>query len=63
MYVASYLAYSLPALAAGIAVTRYGLLDTANVYGVALIVLALLALGAVAPPAGPGVASRRARPR
>jgi MFS family permease len=44
VYVASYLAYSLPALAAGIAVTRYGLHDTANVYGVALIVLALLAL-------------------
>jgi predicted MFS family arabinose efflux permease len=44
VYVASYLAYSLPALAAGIAVTRYGLLDTANVYGAALIALALLAL-------------------
>ena len=45
VYVASYLAYSLPALAAGIAVTRYGLHDTADVYGVALIALALLALG------------------
>jgi MFS family permease len=44
IYVASYLAYSLPALAAGIAVTRYGLLDTANVYGVVLIVLAGIAL-------------------
>jgi MFS family permease len=44
VYVASYLAYSLPALAAGIAVTRFGLHDTADVYGVALIVLALLAL-------------------
>jgi hypothetical protein len=44
VYVASYLAYSLPALAAGIAVTRFGLRDTANVYGVALIVLALAAL-------------------
>jgi MFS family permease len=44
VYVASYLAYSLPALAAGIAVTRFGLLDTANVYGAALIALALLAL-------------------
>jgi MFS family permease len=44
IYVASYLAYSVPALAAGIAVTRYGLLDTANVYGAALIALALLAL-------------------
>jgi hypothetical protein len=44
VYVASYLAYSLPALAAGIAVTRFGLHDTANVYGAALIALALLAL-------------------
>jgi predicted MFS family arabinose efflux permease len=44
VYVASYLAYSLPALAAGVAVTRYGLADTANVYGAALIALALLAL-------------------
>lgn len=44
IYVASYLAYSLPALAAGVAITRYGLHDTANVYGAALIVLALLAL-------------------
>jgi MFS family permease len=44
VYVASYLAYSLPALAAGIAVTRFGLLDTANVYGTVLIVLAVVAL-------------------
>jgi MFS family permease len=44
VYVASYLAYSLPALAAGVAATRYGLHDTADVYGVALIALALLAL-------------------
>ncbi len=45
VYVASYLAYSLPALAAGIAVTRFGLHDTADVYGAALVALALLALG------------------
>ncbi len=44
VYVASYLAYSLPALAAGIAVTQFGLHDTANVYGVVLIGLAMLAL-------------------
>jgi MFS family permease len=44
IYVASYLAYSLPALAAGIAVTRAGLHATANVYGAVLIVLALVAL-------------------
>jgi MFS family permease len=44
IYVASYLAYSLPALAAGIAVTQFGLLETVNVYGVVLIVLAGVAL-------------------
>ena len=44
IYVASYLAYSLPALAAGIAVTQAGLHETANVYGAVLIVLALVAL-------------------
>ena len=44
VYVASYLAYSLPALAAGIAVTRFGLHDTANVYGVALIAWRCVAL-------------------
>jgi MFS family permease len=42
--VASYLAFSLPAVAAGIAVTRFGLHDTANVYGVLLIVVAAIAL-------------------
>jgi hypothetical protein len=42
--VGSYLAYSLPALAAGVAVTRAGLHETANVYGVALIGLAVVAL-------------------
>jgi MFS family permease len=44
VYVASYLAFSLPALGAGIAVTQFGLLDTANVYGVVLIALAGVAL-------------------
>ena len=40
----SYLAFSLPAIAAGIAVTQVGLEDTAVVYGLVLIVLAGLAL-------------------
>ena len=40
----SYLAFSLPAIAAGIAVTQVGLQDTAVVYGSVLIVLASLAL-------------------
>ena len=44
VYVASYLAYSVPALAAGIAVTQFGLLDTTNVYGIVLIALAGVAL-------------------
>ena len=40
----SYLAFSLPAVAAGAAVTRVGLHATANVYGVVLIALAAVAL-------------------
>jgi MFS family permease len=44
IFVASYLAYSLPALAAGVAVTQVGLHETANVYGAVLIVLAAIAL-------------------
>jgi MFS family permease len=44
IFVASYLAYSLPALAAGVAVTQLGLHETANIYGAALIALALIAL-------------------
>lgn len=44
IFVVSYLAYSLPALAAGIAVTRLGLHETANIYGLALIALAVIAL-------------------
>jgi predicted MFS family arabinose efflux permease len=44
IYVVSYLAYSLPALAAGIVVTQAGLHETANVYGAVLIALAGVAL-------------------
>jgi MFS family permease len=40
----SYLAFSLPAVAAGAAVTRVGLHETADVYGIVLIVVAALAL-------------------
>lgn len=42
--VASYLAFSLPAVAAGVAVTQFGLHDTTNVYGALLIVVAAIAL-------------------
>ena len=40
----SYLAFSLPAVAAGAAVTQLGLHETADLYGSALIVLAAVAL-------------------
>ena len=41
---AAYLAFSVPALAAGLAVTQVGLEDTVVVYGVTLIVVASVAL-------------------
>jgi MFS family permease len=41
----AYLAFSLPAVAAGVAVTQLGLRETADFYGIALIALALVALG------------------
>jgi len=41
VYVLSYLGFSLPAIAAGIAVTRTGLLHTTNVYGSVVMALAL----------------------
>ncbi|HWI73862.1 MAG TPA: MFS transporter [Baekduia sp.] len=44
VYVLSYLGFSLPAIAAGIAVTHAGLLPTTNVYGSVVAALALLAL-------------------
>ncbi len=40
----AYLAFSLPAVAAGVAVTRLGLRETADIYGIALIVIAVIAL-------------------
>jgi hypothetical protein len=45
-YVISYLAFSLPALAAGLASTEAGLRPTAIVYAAACLVLSLLAAGA-----------------
>jgi len=47
-FVVGYLAFSLPAIAAGIAVGRYGLGRTTEIYGAAVIVLALVAVGCVA---------------
>jgi MFS family permease len=45
-YVVSYLAFSLPALAAGFAANAAGLRPTAIVYGAAVLVLSLAAIGA-----------------
>ena len=44
IYVLSYLAFSLPAIAAGLLTQRFGLVPTTYGYGVMLIALALLAL-------------------
>jgi MFS family permease len=44
VYVLSYLGFSLPAVAAGVAVTHAGLLPTTNVYGSVVAALALVAL-------------------
>ncbi|WUD71002.1 MFS transporter [Streptomyces sp. NBC_00510] len=71
VYVVSYLALSVPAVLAGLAVPSFGLHSTATVYGAGVVVLALLAVvsGAVvrrppvvvpAPPAEePAAATRR----
>lgn len=48
IYIVSYLAFSLPVIAAGIAATHAGLHDTALVYGAAVAVLALLAAAGMA---------------
>ena len=59
IYIAGYLAFSVPALIAGVATTRFGLHSTALVYSASLAVLAAAAIGilAVRPgsaPAGSG---------
>jgi hypothetical protein len=43
IYVVSYLAFSLPAIAAGVEVTHAGLRDTATGYAAAIMALAALA--------------------
>ena len=48
VFTASYLAFSLPAIAAGVAAGHIGLERTAQVYGVAVVVLALLAVAGLA---------------
>jgi MFS family permease len=56
----SYLSFSLPAIAAGVAVTQLGLHTTADIYGVALIALAAIALGLSARLDDPQASSARA---
>jgi MFS family permease len=48
VYAASYLSFSLPAVAAGVAVTHVGLRTTADVYGALAVLLALAAAFAIA---------------
>ena len=47
IFVVGYLAFSLPAIAAGIAVGEVGLTRTTEIYGAAVVVLALLAVAAL----------------
>jgi MFS family permease len=56
--VVAYLAFSLPAVVAGVAVTQIGLHETAKVYGIVLIALAgvaLLLTRALTDPSSPAV--------
>ncbi|MFL6094869.1 MAG: MFS transporter, partial [Blastococcus sp.] len=60
IFVVGYLAFSIPAVAAGIAIGQIGLQRTAEVYGVVVIVLALCAVALLTlrrRPAEPGPAS------
>ena len=55
IYLAGYLAFSIPALIAGVTTTKYGLHSTALVYSAALAILAAAAVGLLLlrPDAGP----------
>ena len=61
IYVVTYLSFSLPAIIAGAAVTRYGLRQTTYVYGAVVMVLAALTTLAVTPGLAPRFAARRGR--
>jgi pimeloyl-ACP methyl ester carboxylesterase/predicted MFS family arabinose efflux permease len=60
MYLVSYLAFSVPALAAGLAAERFGLARTAVGYGVAIVALVVVAMvaGNRTVPAVPVLVSR-----
>lgn len=55
IYIVSYLAFSLPVIAAGVAATHEGLRDTAVVYACAVAILSLAAAGLIA---GSGAVAR-----
>jgi MFS family permease len=57
IFVVSYLAFSVPAIIAGAAVTQLGLRDTAEIYGLALIAIAVVALALSANLEEPEAAS------
>ena len=58
----SYLAFSVPAIIAGAAVSRLGLQDTAEIYGAALIGIAAVALALSGNLDGPEPEPRPAPP-
>jgi hypothetical protein len=62
IYVILYLSLSLPAIAAGIAVTRFGLRDTTYVYGFAAILLAVATALAVSRQRAAALATPPSRP-
>ena len=65
MYLVSYLAFSVPALAAGLAVERFGLEPTAVAYGgldVALILIAVVAGVVVASGRPANISRAEAKP-
>ncbi len=49
VYVVGYLAFSIPAVAAGFAATHFGLLHTTYVYGLGVVVLSLVVLAVSGP--------------
>ena len=61
VYVVCYLAFALPAVAAGLATTHWGLRDTASVYAVILVLLALAAAALTARTPLASRANSRAR--
>src|SRR5258708_23583200 len=53
IFIVVYLAFSVPALIAGVAVTHYGLRDTTYVYGIVVMTLAAMTAVSVWRPQGP----------